>query len=401
MALIQIDVPSTSKTKLSRFEVIFALGFRPLYLAASIWAALAVILWIYTPQLLQGPLFGVWWHAHEMLWGFIATVAIAFLLTASATWTGLNPLKSYPLAGLCLAWLIARIGYLIPSMIAFFIASIADIIFFLGGTVALARVLVKAKSKQNYPLIYAGAGLGLSNAAYLYMVYTSQFDSVRTGFHIGLIIMTFIALLVGRRVIPFFAQRGANLDIPRSEKSGQYQLRLTILTFISLVLGFKTITSILLLVLGLLTLYQLYTWKPLGVRKVPLLWVLYISYFLLGLGLVTASVFFLPVDDLIFPPALFVHLVGMGGFSVMILGMMTRTALGHTGRPLKASRLMVTAYVLLILAVVCRLALFFVPAGAVIPLLHMAAFLWVVAFLSYAYQYGPYLTAPRLDGRPG
>ncbi|MDY3330721.1 MAG: NnrS family protein [Pelistega sp.] len=407
MALIQIDIPDPAARQPSKFEVIFALGFRPMYLMSAIWAAIAVALWIYMPQLLVGKMAGVWWHAHEMLWGFIATVAVGFLLTASATWTGKNPLKSTPLALLCALWLVARIGYLVPGSVSFTVAAIADVGFFIYGAIALARVLIKSKSKQNYPLVGALLGLAATNTAYLSYIALDKTEYLRTGFQTGLLIMAFIALLIGRRVIPFFTQRGAGLDIPRSEKSGKYQLWLTGLAVISLVAGLSVVTAILLLALGAVTLYQLYTWQPLGVRKVPLLWVLHISYFFLGLGLIVAAIYFLPVSTTALPPATFVHTIGMGGFAVMIIGMMTRTALGHTGRPLKASKLMVWAYVLVIVATLLRLAALFIPsvapsaAAAIVPLWHTSAACWIMAFIAYAYQYAPYLTSVRADGRPG
>lgn len=407
MALVQIDIPRPTSDKPSRFEVIFALGFRPIYLMSAIWATIAIALWVYAPQFLVGKMTGVWWHAHEMLWGFIATVAVGFLLTASATWTGKNPLKSIPLALLCMLWLIARIAYLMPSDVSFTIAAIADVSFFIYAAIALARVLYKVKSKQNYPLVAALLGLAISNAVYLSYIALDKVDSLRTGFQMGLLVMAFIALLIGRRVIPFFTQRGAGLDIPRSEQSGKYQLWLSGLSMVSLILGLFSLTAILLFAVGAITLYQLYTWQPWGVRKIPLLWVLHISYFFLGLGLLIAGVYFLPVTTNALPPATFVHTIGMGGFAVMIIGMMTRTALGHTGRPLKASRLMVVAYILVIVATVLRLAALFIPniapaaAQAIVPLWHSSAAAWIVAFLAYAYQYAPYLTSPRADGRPG
>ncbi|ETD72922.1 short-chain dehydrogenase [Pelistega indica] len=398
MGLVQIEIPSPSKRQSSRFEVFFALGFRPLYLLCAIWAVISIAIWIFAPSYLMGQMNNVWWHAHEMLWGFVASIAVAFLLTASATWTGSNPLKSWPLASLCGLWLIARIAYLIPGNIPFFIAGVSDVAFFLYAAWALAKVLLKAKSKQNYPLAIALIGLGLANASYLITVYIGRFDLLRTGFAIGMLVMSYIALLIGRRVIPFFAQRGAGLDIPRSEKSGRYQLWIAIVAVACLIVGLEEVTGIALIALGIITLYQLYTWKPLGVCKVPLLWVLYIAYAFLGIGFIISSLYFLPLQ-LGIPPATFVHFVGMGGFSVMIIGMMTRTALGHTGRPLKASKLMVVAYVCVILATVIRLVAIFVPFAT--PLLHIAATLWIIAFGAYVYQYGPYLTKPRADGRPG
>src|SRR5690606_7070790 len=123
------------------------LGFRPLYIAGCAWALLSVAIWIYAPQWLTAPLGGVAWHAHEMLWGFVATIAVGFLLTASATWTGHNPLKGLPLAGACVLWLVSRAGYLAGGATAFYIAAVAETAFFLISAVALMRVMLKGKSK--------------------------------------------------------------------------------------------------------------------------------------------------------------------------------------------------------------------------------------------------------------
>lgn len=400
--LIQVEMPSPSKKKPpSFFETIFAFGFRPLYLLSALWAAFSVMLWVFMPQYITGMMGSMYWHAHEMLWGFVVSVAVAFLLTAAATWTGHHPSKGAHLATLTALWIVARIGFLIPGKAAFIIASLAELGFFIMAALALAKVLLKAKSKQNYPVIAAMAGLTIADAAYLLAIYQNGYHWIMKGYHIGLVIMAFIALLVGRRVIPFFASRRVQgVEIPRHEKSGKYQLMITALAIVLLALGLPKLAAVALVVLVAITWFQLFQWKPMAVIKMPLLWVLYISYFFLGLGLLFAAMYFADLElSINLRPAAFVHIVGAGGFSVMIMGMITRTALGHTGRPLEASRLMVISYILIILAAIFRLVALW--TGNAMGSLHLSATLWVLAFIAYLWQFIPILTKPRVDGKAG
>src|SRR5690606_35915574 len=107
------------------------------------------------------------WHAHEMLWGFIATIAVAFLLTASATWTGFNPLKGAPLAAVCVLWVAARAGYLFGGITGFWVAFVAESAFFAISAVCLMNVMIKGKSRRNYGVPWLVLGLGVANVLYL------------------------------------------------------------------------------------------------------------------------------------------------------------------------------------------------------------------------------------------
>src|SRR5665647_246994 len=121
--------PTGAAPSLSAF---LELAFRPLYLFSAVWALSAIGLWIYAPQFLSWPLTGLAWHAHEMLWGFVATIAVAFLMTAGANWTGINPLKGGALAVTSVLWLIARVGFLAGGQNLFLVAAAAELGFFLS-----------------------------------------------------------------------------------------------------------------------------------------------------------------------------------------------------------------------------------------------------------------------------
>src|SRR5690606_19500650 len=129
--LKQIQEPGAAPRAKPSMSAFLGLGFRPIYMAGAAWALISIALWIFAPQWLGAPLSGVYWHAHEMLWGFIITIAVGFLLTASATWTGVNPLHGWPLGVLCVLWVIARLGFLFGGLDGFRIACVAEAAFFL------------------------------------------------------------------------------------------------------------------------------------------------------------------------------------------------------------------------------------------------------------------------------
>ena len=169
--LLQIEERNPAPTHRPDMKACLSLGFRPLYIAGAGWALISIALWIFAPQLLGQPLAAVAWHAHEMLWGFIATIAVAFLLTASATWTGFNPLKGTPLGLVCLLWVIARAGYLFGGTTGFWIAGIAESAFFAISAISLMNVMFKGKSRRNYGVPWLVLGLGIANVLYLQAAY--------------------------------------------------------------------------------------------------------------------------------------------------------------------------------------------------------------------------------------
>lgn len=386
--------PARQGPKLAAF---FELGFRPLYIAGCAWALLSVAIWIFAPQWLLGPLTGAAWHAHEMLWGFVATIAVGFLLTASATWTGVNPLKGAPLAIACLLWLAARAGYLAGGTTAFYIAAVAETGFFLLSAVVLLRVMVKGKSTRNYGIPFLVLGLGVANCLYLRTSLSGNYLVLMQYFELGLICMAVIVLLVARRVVPFFAMRALpGLTLPMLTRSGQAQLVLSVLAIALGLAGQKSAMAIALAVTGLISLYQIIRWKPQAVLHKPILWILYLGYAALGVGLLFAAAHLGGYGvGVLARSAVHVHIIGMAGFSVLIIGMVTRTALGHLGRPLQLDRSMVTSYWLIIFAVILRL-LALAPTGAMQPLLHASAAAWALAFLLYLWRFVPMLIRPRL-----
>lgn len=378
-----------------------SLGFRPLYICGCAWAAISVVIWIFAPSAIPAPFFGVAWHAHEMLWGFIATIAVGFLLTASATWTGFNPMKGMPLALLCLLWIAARAAYLLGGNPAFITGMVLESVFFAYSAARLMQVMFKGKSVRNYGVPVLVLGLGASNVLFLLATLDGDYSRVLDRFNTGMLFMAVLTILIARRVVPFFAGRMVQgLDIPPCATSGRAQLVLGSVAIIAGLLGLNAVMAVTLGLIGLLGLYQLWSWKPLSILHKPMLWILYLGYLGLALGLIAASAHLLGFGGpLLARAATHVHLIGMGGFAVLIIGMVTRTALGHTGRPLALDRSMLASYWLMVLAVGLRLLALF-PTAMSINLLHAAAAAWILSFGLYLYRYVPILIRPRADAKP-
>lgn len=399
--LLKIEDPATqSNTSRASLKDMLELGFRPMYLCGALWAIVGVGFWVFAPQWLSGTLNGLFWHAHEMLWGFVAVIAVGFLLTATNNWTGLNPLHGPPLGVLALLWLLARVSFLLPGSPAYLLGCATDLAFFGLAIVAISRSLWRSKSRNNYGFAVLLLGMGVSNAAFLW-ANAQGADYVQLMHHLftGMLCMLTIALLIARRVVPFFASRAvaglATLD--RHTRSGQWQVALAVLAIVAWQLGLNVPAALLFAAAGGITLWHLVAWKPWAVLHNPLLWILYLGYFGLALGLFSTAAYVMGWTIRLSWP---VHLIAVAGFGPLIIGMITRTALGHTGRMLQADRAMLASYILLLLAIVFRV-LALLAGTATTAWLHASATFWGLAFLIYLVRFYPILTRPRADKRPG
>ena len=395
--LLRIEEPAAAPLPPPQWRAFLELGFRPLYLAGALWALVSIALWVFAPQWLAGPLGGVAWHAHEMLWGFVATIAVGFLLTAGANWTGMNPLHGPALGALTCLWVLARMGFLLPWQGAFVAAVACELLFFGWAAAALALAVLRTRNHRNAGVPLLLAALGVADALFLRSVRANGYEALTTYLLCGLLCMSAIALLIARRVIPFFAMRAVGgLAIPMHTRSGQWQLAAALAAPACLLAGWRPAAAAALLAAGAIALWQVLSWKPLAVRRVPLLWILYLGHACMGARLLVAAAHLAGGPLRAAWP---VHAIGIAGFSVLIIGMITRTALGHLGRPLRTDRTMVAAYLLVITAAALRLAAL-LPTAMAGAALHASALAWVAAFALYLWRFAPLLVRPRADARP-
>ena len=397
MAVMKIGEPKLARP---RGVAILALGFRPFYLLAALFACVAIPLWVLN---LSGavalPLPGLLWHAHEMIFGFAAAVIVGFLFTAGRNWTNLPTPSGVPLALLASLWLAGRIALLTSNGM---VAALIDVLFLPLAAVALGRVLVRAGNKRNYVMLVILSALSVANLMFhLARLGVVALDPLAAlHFALGLIVM--LETVMGGRVIPNFTENGLRMALGKQvllvqpARLNRAAIAATGAALLLWVLGAGQWAAAVSLVAGGLQLARALSWKPWLTLRVPIVWILQLAYLWIPLGLLLLAA--VQLNWLPRPAA--IHAFGIGSTGGLIIGMITRTALGHTGRLLNASWVETTAYSLVMVAALARvLSLVALPAAA-LGGIHLAATCWTLAFAFYLYRYVPFLARPRADGRP-
>ena len=396
--------PPTPAPQPPRGSALLRLGFRPFYLGAAAFAALAIPLWVAmvlgrvsVPMVLP-PLL---WHAHEMLFGFAAAVIVGFLLTAGKAWTGLATPRGAALGGLALLWLAARVAAFVAPPLVY---AVVDMALLPLVAVLLTLVLLRAGNRRNLPLALILLLLAGANAVFHLAALGLVAVPPMAALHAGLALIILLECVMAGRVIPAFtvsATPGLTLrPWPRLDGAS---VSLTAFALVCWVLAPQgLLTSGALGLAALLQAWRLWTWQPQATCKRPILWVLHAAYAWIPLGLALLA---LSAAGLI-SVSVGVHALAVGATGGLIIGMMTRTARGHTGRPLQVSRPEVAAYALVLAAALLRtlLPLLALAAPAAVPYsatLVAAALAWTTAFALYLWVFTPWLLRPRLDGKDG
>lgn len=377
---------------------LFALGFRPFYLLASIFAALSIPLWAlqFSGYLTHPYLAGPVWHAHEMVFGFTLAIIVGFLFTAGRNWTNLPTPTGGPLAALAALWIAARVLVLTPYAWA---ATAANVAFPLAAAAALAIPFFKARNKRNYffvgLLILLACAAGFVHLSQLGIVPSPAWPALQA----ALDVVLFILAVMGGRVIPMFTNNGVpGTNATKQPVVEKAALGGVIAVLVADVLGLTGAPLAILVVLAAAAhAWRLALWWPWKTVRVPLVWVLHAAYAWVPIHLLLRGL----AELELVVPSLATHALTVGAAGGLIIGMMTRTARGHTGRPLIADRYETACYLLVLLAALVRVGVPLVmPALTVAAVLGSAA-LWSAAFGLYAIRYWSVLTRPRVDGRPG
>ncbi|WP_035374783.1 NnrS family protein [Pseudoduganella violaceinigra] len=374
------------------------LGFRPFYLLASALAVLSVPLWLaaYMGMLTILPAANVLWHMHEMVFGFGGAVIVGFLFTAGRNWTNLQTPQGGQLAALAVLWIAGRAAMLLAPGLP---ALLVDGLFLPLCAAAFGRVLMQAQSKRNYPI--CGILVLLSVANLLCHAAANGWItlSALTPVHGAILMITVLEAVIGGRVIPMFTRNGAPGSQPVSvawcEKASIALLLATAVAWVAGLAGLLVAT--LAFAAAGSNAVRLAGWAPFATVRVPLLWILHLAYAWIVAGLVLLGFAALGIGS----ASSAFHALAVGGMSGLILGMITRTALGHTGRMLRAGLAESAMYLLLQAGALARLCANIIPAGIRDYLLAASALAWSVAFLLYLLVYAPYLSQARIDGREG
>ncbi|MDX1755455.1 MAG: NnrS family protein [Marinobacter sp.] len=391
-------IPTAQATVSPSIAQLFAYPFRIFFLSMALLAVLAIPAWV---LVVTGSLSfptarpGLFWHQHEMLFGFLSAAIAGFLLTAVCVWTQTTRTHGPRLALLWGVWLAGRLLLAFGGDLPFWLVQGVNLSFLPLVMVDAGWRIWQARQKRQFMILLV---LGLMWAMQTGFVTTFDAEYLQGAVIMALALIT----IIGGRITPAFTrnwlrQTGGNPDSVRTLPALDLAsvLALLLLLFAG-VLELPALAAPVATLAALLALTRLAVWQGWRSRWEPLVWMLHLSmaWVPVALGLFAAHLW------LNWPANAWLHAAGTGAIACMILGVIARVALGHTGRPLSLPRGMVTAFLALHLAAVIRVA----TALGLLPWppgIGTATLLWELAFILFLIRYTGILASPRPDGRPG
>ncbi len=374
-------------------------GFRPFFFGGPAWAVIALALWLAT---LSGSISlptafdPLAWHRHEMLFGFVGAVIAGFLLTAVPNWTGRLPIAGPPLAALFGLWIAARLALLFSALLSIEAAAVLDVGFFVTLAMLATREVLQANNR-NLPVVGLVLLFGLADAMD-YLCVTGALPMADLGWKLAITIVVVLISLIGGRIIPSFtrnwmAKQQIRTGLPtQPSRFDVIVIGATALALLAWITGPETaVTGAVMIAAAALQAVRLARWRGFRTWRDPIVVILHVGYAWVPIGLALLG---LSMAGLV-PRSAAIHALTAGAMTTMILAVMTRASLGHTGRELTASPMTVAVYVLVtggaLLRVSASLRLIDYQWG-----LEIAGTAWGGALLLFLIGYAPVLWSPRL-----
>ena len=372
---------------------LFSYGFRPFFLLGSIYAGLAILVWlpVFTGELALITAFQPRdWHVHEMLYGFLPAVITGFLFTAIPNWTGRLPIQGRPLMFLVTLWIAGRICVTFSAQTGWLAAMLVDVAFLSLAAAAAAREIIAGRKWGNLGIVTLVVMLLAGNVAFHLEAHFK--DGAEISIRIGITVVALLISLIGGRIVPSFTRNWLVNENPGRLPTpfARFDMLTVAAGAVALMLWIfwptGTATGGALAIAGVMHFARLGRWAGYRTIRERLLLILHIGYAFVPLGfLLSAGGIFGFI-----PPSAGIHAWMVGAAGIMTLAVMSRATLGHTGQQLTASMPIQAIYASIIVAAVARICATFEPVHSV-PLLHVAAFAWAAAFLGFAICYGPTL----------
>ncbi|OOS24957.1 hypothetical protein B0681_05740 [Moraxella porci DSM 25326] len=391
------------------------LGFRLFFLGAALFAVITMGVW---HLLLTGgvqflaALNPIFWHGHEMLFGYGCAVIAGFLLTAVKAWTGVPMPVGWRLLGIFMPWLIARVLWFGAGVMGADTGLVAawlfDVQFWAVTTFVVTRAVWLARQKRQSGIIaklmlllvcQLGFGVGMISHHQAWM---------SVSLYIALFVIVGVVLTIGRRVLPFFIEKGVMVDRDGKPTGEQLSLpnavwrdRLSLISFVGVAIGVMLPQPLLLAVSALVcagvNAWRLIGWHHRGIWQKPLLWSLYLSFW----GLVVSLMLLAWLPWTTYSLSLGVHALALTAIGMTTVAMMARVSLGHTGRNIHAPpRLTTLMFGLMILCVLARVC-FPMLMDDYLQVLGYSQLLWMMSFVLFVIGFGRMLMQPRVDGLMG
>nr|WP_269768370.1 NnrS family protein [Burkholderia ubonensis] len=333
-------------------------------------------------------------HSHEMIFGFVAAIVVGFLLTAVRAWTSRETLRGASLAALWLLWAAGRLlVWSGPEPVA----AVVDSLFLPLTAIVLLRVLVAVKNRHNVFLPVALALFGGLNVLFHGYAMAGREDlALRAAYAATGLILFFVAVITGRIVPMFTTNAIPGFAIRRFRFVDALAAPAVLLTLLADAAGVPGWTLIAAAgATALLHAVRIAGWRSWRVGNRPIVWILHVSCLWIPAGFAMLA---LSVAGVV-PHSLAVHVLTVGAIGGAIIAMVTRTALGHTGRKLVAGPWERLCYWLMIGATLLRAFGPLVPGTPYGFWLDASGACWIVALLAYTIHYVPILISPRADGR--
>ncbi|MDO6446559.1 NnrS family protein [Colwellia sp. 1_MG-2023] len=383
------------------------LGFRPFFLFGAAFAVIAIFTWL---LIIQGksdltPLGGgYWWHLHEMIFGFATAIIAGFLLTAVQNWTGIPGIQNKSLLFLVVLWILARLSLIEPSFLGENVTMLIDIAFLPAVAVFLGMPIVKIKQYRNLFFVPLLILFTLVNIEFYLALMSPEHFSIQLSGYAGVMLITLLMSVMVGRVGPMFTANGtqtkkvANIAWLDKATNGS----LAIITFYLILHPLLPINGQILgslfIIAAIFQAIRIVRWRPWITIKVPLLWSLHLAviFIVFGLFFVGLSYFLVELSS-----SHLWHILTIGGMGGLILAMISRVSLGHTGRPLQPPKTMSLAFILIFIAAIIRSFLPLLFPESIMSIYQASAGLWYLSFGIFIFHYAPMLLKGRLDGRPG
>ncbi len=384
----------------------FTYGFRPFFLGVGL-SALVLVPWWAASFSLGAPLATDWppmlWHAHEMLFGFTCAAIAGFLLTAVPSWTGQRGFAGRPLVLMSALWLLGRLMVGSSASWPFAAVVAADLAFLPVLAAFLAWPLIRERNR-NTPLLLVLLVLWSCNAVFYLGLLRGDISLSRQALLLGINFVLILVTVIGGRITPSFTaaalrQRGIEGVVRPWPGATSVTVALMIaVAVVDLVRPGGIVAGWVALAASVAQGARLVRWQGHRTLRDPIVWILHLAYAWLPFGLALKAMAILTG---VAAAAFWLHALTIGVIATMILGVMTRVSLGHTGRPLQIRPLTAAAYLLLSAAALVRVFGAWLPGLGYPAVIVLSAALWTAAFASFLWVYGPILVTPRTDGRPG
>lgn len=398
------------------------LGFRIFFLSAGVFAVLTLLKWSHITfathfAFTATDIIPMYWHGHEMIFGYSLALIAGFLLTAVKTWTNQPMPYGWRLLGIYLPWLIARVIYLIEGIHLTgltTLACLADICFWVLTSYFVIKPIYKVRQKRQIGIVAKLILLLLAQLWYYIALFHQSWTAVQMSLLLAFYLIIGVVLTIGRRVMPMFIERGISGggEVVQNVKNSDILDKLSLICFFgfflsdvflshvstSVVFGtmITILTSLFALAVAVINLLRLKNWYLVGIWSRPLLWSLWLAFFGMSIGFIMYAI--QPWAG--FSHSIAMHLVALSGIGLMTLAMMSRVSLGHTGRSVHQPVRGITGiFICMILAWLCRGFLpLVVGANHYLMTLGLAQGFWILAFAWFVVSYAKILLSPRPDG---